>query len=146
LAEHAYNTSVTMATGYLPFYPNYGFNPRSNWPTKVEPTNLTPTLYAHWMTSIHKNCLTTLQATCESLGKYYDKGQNVPLEYKDCDLVMLNTKNLNLHRPVKKFDITMMEPFKIDKVVTPMAMQLILPESGKIQPAIQTKLLVPFWK
>jgi hypothetical protein len=111
-----------MATGYLPFYANYGFNPRSNWPTNTEPKNPTSSLYAHWMTSIHKNCLTTLQATRESMGKYYDKGKRHLWSTRIGDLVMLNTKNLNLHRPVKKFDIKMIGPFKIDKVVSPMAM------------------------
>jgi hypothetical protein len=63
------------------------------------------------------------------MGKYYKKRKKVPPEYKVGDLVMLNTKNLNLRRPVKKFDIKMIRPFKIDTVVSPMAMRLVLPES-----------------
>jgi hypothetical protein len=59
---------------------------------------------------------------------------------------MLNTKNLNLCRPVKKFDIKMIWTFKIDKVVSPIAIQLVLPESWKIHPTFHVKLLDPFWK
>jgi hypothetical protein len=63
------------------------------------------------------------------MGKYYDKGTKAPLEYKVSDLVMVNTKNLNLRQPVKKFDIKMIRPFKIQKVVFPIAIRLVLPES-----------------
>jgi hypothetical protein len=55
-----------------------------------------------------------LQATCKSIGKYYDKGKKVPPESKVSDLVMLNTGNLNLSRPDKKFDIKMIKPLIID--------------------------------
>jgi hypothetical protein len=129
MGEHAYNNSITMAAGYSPIYANYSFNPQSNWPTTVEPRIFTLSLYPYWMIGIHKNCLTILQAIYKSLNKYYNKRNKAPLKYKDGNLVMLNSKNLNLCRPVKKFDITMIGPFKIDTVVSLMAMQLVLPES-----------------
>jgi hypothetical protein len=40
----------------------------------------------------------------------------------------------------------MIGPFKIDKVVSPMAMRLVLPESWKIHLTFQVKLLEPFQK
>ena len=32
MAEHAYNNSITSATGITPFYPNYGRHPESQNP------------------------------------------------------------------------------------------------------------------
>jgi hypothetical protein len=146
LAKHAYNNSVTLATCYSPIYTNYSFIPRSNWPINTKPKNHISSLYAYWIIGIHKNCLTMLETICESLGKYYDKGKKTPPEYKVGNLVMLNTKNLNFGRPVKKFEITMIGPFKIDKIVFLMAMQLVLLESWKIHLTFDVKLLELFEK
>jgi hypothetical protein len=135
---------VTSATGYLLFYVNYGFNPRTNWPSNEEPKNLLSGLYAHWMTSVHKECQTALEKTCETMGKYYNKGKKEAPGYKIGDLCMLNTKNLSLRCPTKKFTMKMVGPFKIDKIVSPMAVHLILPESWKIHSVFHVKLLEPF--
>ena len=32
MAEYAYNNSTTTAHGLMPFYANYGYHPRTNWP------------------------------------------------------------------------------------------------------------------
>ena len=39
LAEYAYNNSATTATQMSPFFPNYGFHPRTNWPVETESKN-----------------------------------------------------------------------------------------------------------
>ena len=36
LAEYAYNNSATMTTQMSPFFVNYGFHPRTNWPVEKE--------------------------------------------------------------------------------------------------------------
>jgi hypothetical protein len=96
------------------------------------------------MTSVHKECQTALEKTCETLGKYYNKGKKAAPAYKIKDLCTLNSKNLSLHRPTKKFTTKMVGPFKINKIVSPMAMRLILPGLWKIHSVFHVKLLEPF--
>jgi hypothetical protein len=81
------------------------------------------------MTSVHKECQTVLEKTHETMGKYYNKRQKEAPGYKIGDHYMLNTKNLSLGHPTKKFIMKMVGLFKIDKIVSPMAVRLTLPES-----------------
>jgi hypothetical protein len=78
------------------------------------------------------------------MGKYYNTGKKEVLGYKIGDLSVLNTKNLSLRCQIKKFTRKMDGLIKIDKIVSPMALLLILPESLKIHSVIHIKLLEPF--
>ena len=49
MAEHAYNNSVTSATGLTPFYTNYGRHPESQYPQRTEVMNPASHAYAHWI-------------------------------------------------------------------------------------------------
>jgi len=42
LAEYTYNNSATTATQMSPFFANYGFHPRTNWPVEKESKNPAP--------------------------------------------------------------------------------------------------------
>jgi hypothetical protein len=57
---------------------------------------------------------------------------------------MLHGRNLKTRRPTKKFDDKMFGPFRVEKVVSPMAIRLKLPRSWKIHPTFHVKLLEPF--
>ena len=46
-AEYAYNNSATTATQMSPFFANYGFHPRTNWPVEKESKNPASRNYAH---------------------------------------------------------------------------------------------------
>src|SRR5712671_6863161 len=39
LAEFAYNNSTTTATKMMPFYANYGYHPRTIWPSEQDVRN-----------------------------------------------------------------------------------------------------------
>jgi len=54
--ECAYNNSVTSGTGLSPFYANYGFHPRTNWPTEVVVGNPASETYVHYVSSVHGLC------------------------------------------------------------------------------------------
>jgi hypothetical protein len=75
------------------------------------------------------------------MNRYYDKGKKEAPKYKIGDLVFLNSKNLTMRRPTKKFDHKMLGPFKITKVISPMAVKLQVPESWTIHPVFHVKLL-----
>ena len=47
MAEYSYNNSVTTATNQSPFYSNYGFHPRTTYPTSCEAKNPASRHYVH---------------------------------------------------------------------------------------------------
>jgi hypothetical protein len=129
LADFANNNSITMATGLSPFYANYRYHPWVNWSMEAEPKNPGSNVYAYWITSVDKKCKTNLEKTRELMGQYYNKNKNDTPKYKISNPVMLNSKNLKMHHPAKKFDHKMLSPFRINKVISSMAVCLELPES-----------------
>jgi len=74
MGEYAYNNSVTMATGLLPFYANYGFHPWTSWPVEIEAMNLAGRNYMHWMVSVHVFCKKTLEHTRERMSRHLTRG------------------------------------------------------------------------
>jgi hypothetical protein len=78
LAEYAYNNSVTSGNGLSPFYANYGFHPRSNWPISNLVRNPASTAYTHWMDSVHATCRQNLEIARERMGKYHDRNKQPP--------------------------------------------------------------------
>ena len=81
-----------------PFYANYGFHPRTNWPVEMESKNPALRNDAHWMSSVHKLCCSNLEATRERMGRYYDRSKKHAPPYAVGDLVMLNGKNIRTRR------------------------------------------------
>ena len=65
MAEFAYNNSVTMGNGVSPFYANYGFHPATMNPPTEEPLNLSSTVDAHWMQTVHEESRKGLEAVQE---------------------------------------------------------------------------------
>ena len=75
LAEYPYNNSATTTTQMSPFFANYGFHPRTNWPVEKESKNPASRNYAHWMESVHELYVKRPEATHERMGKYYDSSR-----------------------------------------------------------------------
>ena len=94
LAEFAYNNSITQATKMTPFYANYGYNPRTIWPSDGEGKNLAFKANAHWMKEVQKRASKTLEDTRVTMSKNYDKGKQEHPAYEVGDLVMLNANNI----------------------------------------------------
>ena len=69
LAEYAYNNSATTATQMSPFFANFDFHPRTNWPMEKESKNPASRNYAHWMESVHELCVKRLEETRPHMGK-----------------------------------------------------------------------------
>jgi hypothetical protein len=85
-----------------------------------------------------------LEKAREAMGRYYDRGRLAAPDYKVGDLVMLNGKNLRSRRPSRKFDLKMYGPFKIEEIISRMAVRLRLLESWGVHPTFHVKLLEPF--
>ena len=103
MAEHAYNNSVTSATGMTPFYTNYGSHPESQNPQRMEVMNSASHAYAHWIAGALKCGKTALIAAHERMSKYANTRRIPPPAYKVGNAVMLSTAHLTLKRPSRNW-------------------------------------------
>jgi len=69
MAEYAYNNSKHSATKISPCYANYGFEPRTSWPTKIQFRNPASELYGHYMNSVHQSLKDRLESAMKSMRK-----------------------------------------------------------------------------
>jgi hypothetical protein len=141
LAEYAYNNSVTSATNMSPFFANYGFNPRTNWPTEAETKNPASQIYAHWMKATHEAAREALVNTRERMAKHYDQKRIEQPKFQEGDLVMLNAKFIRSRRPAKKLSPKLHGPFKILQAVGKRAFKLDLEARWRIHPVFHVSLL-----
>jgi hypothetical protein len=144
LAEYAYNNSVTTGTGLSPFYANYGYHPRTNWPTKEEVKNPASEVYVHYVKSVHELCKEGLEKARKRMARYYDLHVKEAPAYKVGDLVMINGKNISTRRPSKKFDHKLHGPFKIVKCLSRSAVRIELPKRWRIHNVFHVSLLEPY--
>ena len=128
MADHAYNSSTTSATGMTHFYANYGTHPESLNPQRTEVMNPASRAYAHWIKGAFENGKKALQATCNRMTKNTDTRRIPPPAYKIGDPVMLSTKHIKIKSPTRKLDHKFLGPFQIDKIISPTAVRLILPQ------------------
>jgi hypothetical protein len=68
-----------------------------------------------------------LQKTHDRMGKYCTRGKMQPLKHEVGNLVMLKRTILKTSSPSKKLDYKLHGLFQVEKVITPMAIQVILP-------------------
>jgi len=119
MAEYAYNNSLQAMVKMTRFFANYGYHPRTNWPTAEPLCNPTSQNYIQWMTSVNQLCCQGLEKASETMRKYYDKKSKPAPAYEPGDVVMLNGKNLKTRRPARKLDAKLHGTFKVIKVMSP---------------------------
>ena len=119
MAEHAYNNSVTSATGMTPFYANYGRHPESQNPQRTEVMNPASHSYAHWIAGALDRGKKALEAAREKMTKYTDTRRTPPPAYKVGDAVMPSTANLQLKRHSRKLDHNSSVPSKFSNSSAP---------------------------
>ena len=145
LAKYTYNNSETMATQMSPFFANYGYHPRTNWPIEMESKNPAPKNYAYWMESMHELCVKRLEEASECMGKYYDHSHKEVLPYGVSDLVMLHGNHIWTQRATKKLDVKLFAPFKVVKLVgLGMSVELKLPQRWRVHNVFHTSPLGPY--
>ena len=98
MAEHAYNYSMTSATGMTPFYTNYGRHPELQNPQRTEVMNPASHAYAHWIAGALDRGKKALEAARERMTKYADTRRTPPPAYKDRKSTRLNSSHYGLSR------------------------------------------------
>jgi hypothetical protein len=83
-------------------------------------------IYIYYLLSIQELVKKNLKSTQERMKKYADLKKKDALEYRVGDLIMLDRRNIQTRRPKDKLDHKKYGLFAIEKVVSPIAMQLLL--------------------
>ena len=145
MAEYAYNNSKHAATKITPFYANYGYEPRTNWPTEVKFNNPASELYAHYMVDVYRKLENQLETSGKKMGEYYDRKRKPAPQYTTNEWVMLDGRNIRTKRQCRKLEDKLYGPFQITKVGSNKRWcRLKLPESWKIHPTFNVSLLEPY--
>lgn len=141
LAEFSYNNSQSASTKMSPFYANLGFHPKI-FPRL--PIDVTMPAVAERVAALQQN-LEVLKETLTSAQERYkrsaDKSRRPAPMFKVGDSVWLSTKNLKLKVPSPKLGQRFVGPFKINAIISAVAVRLKLPNTMKIHPVFHVSLL-----
>lgn len=113
MAKYGYNNSNHSAAKISPFYPNYGFKPRTNWPTDVEFSYPASEHCGYYMTSVHLKLSEQLEQSIEDMWKYNDKKPMSIEPLNNGELVILNHKNMRAIHCCKTLEDKMYGPFEV---------------------------------
>jgi len=144
MAEFAYNNSNTVGNRMSPFYANYRFHPVATNPAVANLLNPASKVYAHWMHTIHDESKEGLEKAQEQMHWYTDPNRKEPPAYQVGDLVMFSRCNIQMRHPSRKLDHKNHGPFQIEKIVSPLAVHLTLPQKWKISNIFHVSLLKPY--
>jgi len=96
------------------------------------------------MQSVHEESQKGLEAAQERICRYTNPDRKEPPAYQVGDLVILNGRNIRTRRPSKKLDHKNHGPIQIEKIVSPLAVRLTLPQKWKIHNVFHVSLLEPY--
>jgi hypothetical protein len=98
----------------------------------------------NWISSVHDLCKETLQKTRSRISRYWNWGKKEPSKYKVEDLVMLKVTNFKTSRPSNKLDNKLHRQLQVEKVFTPIIIQVTLPRSWQIYNVFYINFLEPY--
>lgn len=131
-----------------PFYANFGFHPRSSWPTDKGSRNPYAKQLVHWMDAVISKCWEHLGLARDRMGRYYDLKRMAPPEdkFKKGDLVMLDGRNIKTKRATKKMDHKQYGLFKILRPIGTHAFELDFSNHPgmKVHNVFHVSLLEPY--
>jgi hypothetical protein len=150
-AEFTANNSVSETTKVSPFLANYGQHPRMGFePSTNAPYPAYQALQVAEADKFVKKMeelqqfltdeMTWAQSVYEAAA---NKNRTPAPAYQVGDFVWLDTRNINTNRPAKKLDWKNAGPYEVEKVISPHAYRLKLPDTVKIHPVFHTSVLRP---
>jgi len=143
LAEFAYNNTINSSTGMTPFFANTGHHPLFDPTLSREPLVPAAEERIRHLQTINED----LQANLRHSQAAYTASANAhrlpapPLQVGD--LVFLDRRNIKTSRPSNKLDHKKLGPFKIKRIINPVAFELQLPATMKVHPVFHVSLLQP---
>ena len=143
LAMFTYNRRTQSSTKFSPFFANYGYNPSLFQPS-LPVNNLDTSELLSTLRRTQSTLMDNLNKAVQSYKKFADMKRSSGPEVKLNGWVMLNSKNLKLKVGIRKFSPKFLGPFKVKKVVNPVAYELALPRTWKVHPVFHRSLLKPF--
>ena len=149
MAEFSYNNSLHSATGFTPFFLNYGYHPRADTLAQEQPINT-----AEITNDTAMNLVTTLDSILRQAKAHLEKAQDTMKMHADQrrdfrtfavgEYVLLSTRNLTTNRPSAKLEYRHIGPYKIIEQVTDTAYKLELPLTSKAHNVFHVSLLEPY--
>ena len=145
LAEFAANNAVNASTGYTPFYLKAGQDsavPMSLLDASVQTKNQAVNDMVDRMKVAMRSARQNIQTAQERMKRAVDKSRREET-FSEGDEVTLSTRHLkqvNSHLPVE-LCCRWVGPFTIDRVVSPVAYRLDLPQGWKIHPTFHVNHL-----
>jgi hypothetical protein len=137
MATAIHNNCWNSTMGFALSESLIGWEPPLSMQQQTESKNLTAEEY---LLNIHWNRLLAIHA----LNRVAYKTQILPSTWKVGQTVWLEGKNLPLPYRTVKLAPQWHRPFRIDKIISPVAVHLILPTQWNIHPVFHTSLLMPF--
>jgi hypothetical protein len=149
VAVFAYNNCEHSATGFSPFFLEYGHHPFiPTVPRKSSIDNPMAEEFVDALSRAWQHAYNALRDAAASMKQFVDrKWKEAPL-YAIGQKVWLDARNIQTERPSKKLDQHRLSPFEILAPVphdahSPSAYRLALPPSWKIHPVFHVSLLRP---
>ena len=141
LAEFTINNTLSVSTGFTPFYVNYGQHPRfevltpenSEVPAVEERLNM--------LKEVHDDLKENLEKAVSDQKKFADRRRKSTLKLKAGDQVWLDARNIVRRGRCAKLDYKRLGPFPVRREINPVAYELELPLSLRIHPVFHTSLL-----
>jgi hypothetical protein len=137
MATAVHNNCRNSTTGFTPNELLIGWEPPLSTQQQTQSKNQTAEEY---LSNIWWNCLLAIHA----LNCIVHKIEVPPSSWKMGQLVYLEGKNLPLPYGTVKLALQQHGPFKIERIILPVAMWLKLPAQWSIHPAFNTSLIMPY--
>jgi hypothetical protein len=146
LAEFALNSHTSSTTGYSPFYLDTGMVPSTplSLLAQVDPEQVVPpsttVLVDEWREAL-KTAQVAMRLAQDRYAAYADL-RRTDVSFHVGDRVYLSTENLPMPAHMsRKFKQRWMGPFKVTRVISPVAYELGLPQAMKIHRVFHVSLL-----
>jgi RNase H-like domain found in reverse transcriptase/Reverse transcriptase (RNA-dependent DNA polymerase)/Integrase zinc binding domain/Chromo (CHRromatin Organisation MOdifier) domain len=137
MATAVHNNSKNSTTGFAPSELLIGWEPPLTTEQRPESRNQTAEEY---LSNMRRNRLMAIHA----LNKVAQRTNTVPNRWTPGQLAWLEGKNLPLAHGTAKLAPRRHGPFRVTKIVSPVAVRLELPPQWKIHPVFHISLLTPY--